>query len=87
MRPYDPISVRPELPESDCLGSRVSLPKVLFLLKVVPYSGPTFLDVLPDALPLWKSPWLLLVEAPVLPAVLPDLLILDLAADGTDLAE
>jgi hypothetical protein len=53
----------------------------------VPYSGPIFLDVLPDALPVWPSPWLLLLKAPLLPAILPDLLMLGLGADGTDLAE
>jgi hypothetical protein len=87
MRPYEPISVRPKLPEPDDLGSRVSLPRVLLLLELGPYSGPTFLDVLPDAPPIWKSPWLLLLDIPLLPAVLVGLLILDLAVDGTDLAE
>jgi hypothetical protein len=84
MRLPDPISVCPELSEPDRLSSRVLSFKVLSVLEIDPYSGPTFLDVLPDAPPLWKSPWLLLPKVPLLPIALADLSMLGIEARGTD---
>lgn len=83
MRLPDPTSGRQELSEPDRLSSRVLSFKVLSLLED-PYSGPTFLDVLPDALPLWKSLWLLLPKVPLLPIALADLSMLGIEARGTD---
>jgi hypothetical protein len=89
MRPVGPTSARPKLSEPDCLSglprSRVVLSlKLPLLLEIDPYAGPTFLDILPDVLPLWKNLWLILPKTLLLPIERVDLSMLGIEARGTD---